>query len=58
MNPEYRISTEKQPGQSIAVVEFTREQLEDLVRLYGPNDVFTEDVRNVMRWIDQKTDMP
>lgn len=49
---EYRIPTYRHKNEPIVLVECTRDDLEKLIELYGPEDGFTRDVRDAMRFLD------
>lgn len=41
-------------GPKVAIFEFDREQLEDLYYMYPAGDLFREDVREAMMWLDEQ----
>ena len=49
---EYRIPAAKRGREPVVLIEFTRDDLESLLHLYGPQDGFTRDIRVAMRYLD------
>ena len=56
MKETRHFGTEYGHGRTVSF-EFDREDLEKLITLFPPEDGFTKDVRDAMRWIDESEEL-